>query len=128
MSDLVWPSLPGIDVAVTREPRYSTQIHEAVSGAEVRVSWRSAAKIRYRLRYNFTRTATAAPSPFGAYYETSVILHFLNTHLGSFDSFLYLDPYTAANVRVRLVDDSVRMVQVVSGAWAIESLELESVA
>ena len=57
-----------------------------------------------------------------------MILHFLNTHLGAFDSFLYPDPYTASNVRVRFVEDSLRMVQIVPGAWAIESLELESVA
>jgi hypothetical protein len=126
MSDLVFPSLPGVDVAVTREPAYATQVHEAVSGKEVRVSWRTAARIAYRLRFNFTRTATAAPSPYATSSETQVILDFLDTHLGSFDSFLYLDPYTAANVRVRLVEDSIRMEQMVPGVWTAE-LSLVSV-
>jgi hypothetical protein len=127
MSDLVFPSLPGVDVAVTREPAYATQVHESVSGKEVRVSWRTAPRIHYRLRFNVLRAATAAPSPFAAYHEEDVILHFLDTHLGSFDSFLYLDPHTNANVRVRLVEDSLRFEQIVPGLWQVSELSLVSV-
>ena len=126
MSDLVFPTLPGLSITVNREPRYATQIHEAVSGKEVRVGWRTVPRIRYQIKVT-TRNASNAPSPYASVTETQVILDFLNDHLGSLDSFLFPDPYTTSNVRVRLVEDSLRMTQIVSGWWAFESVEFESV-
>ncbi|MEY2668868.1 MAG: hypothetical protein RJA59_1506 [Pseudomonadota bacterium] len=127
MSSNLFPSLPGLDVKVSREPRYSTQVYESVSGREVRVSWRTQPRIRYTLRFNFARTYTQAPAPYTSYSEMGVLLSFLDTHLGSFDSFLYADPYTGSQVRVRLVEDSLKMTQVVSGIWAVEQLQMETV-
>jgi hypothetical protein len=112
---------------VAREPRYSTQVNESVSGREVRVSWRTQPRIRYTLRFNFLRTGTQAPSPYTSYSETGVILAFLDQHLGALGSFLYADPYTGAQVRVRLVEDSLQMVQIVPGVWEIGQLQLETV-
>ena len=127
MSDLVFPALPGLRPDVTRAPRYLPRCTRRCRGKEVRVSWRSSPKIRFGLRFDIARTGTMAPSPFGAISEMAVLLKFLDDHKGSLDSFLYPDPYTTSNVRVRLVEDSLRMVQIVSGVWAVESLELESV-
>ena len=126
MSDLVFPTLPGLSITVNREPRYATQIHEAVSGKEVRVGWRTVPKIRYQIKVT-ARNASNAPSPYSAITETQIILDFLDDHLGSLDSFLLPDPYTTSNVRVRFVEDSLRMTQIVSGWWAFESVEFESV-
>jgi len=127
MTSLVFPPLPGLDIAVSRQPYYATEVHEAVSGREVRVAWRTNPRVRYLLQVNGARTATQAPSPYSSYSEMGVLLAFLDTHLGSFDSFLYPDPYTGANVRVRLVEDSIRMTRVVDGWWKVESLELVTV-
>jgi hypothetical protein len=127
MSSEVFPTLPGLDVAVERSPSYATEVHESVSGKEVRVSWRTLPRISYKIRINGARTGTDAPSPYAAMDEMAVLIYFLDLHKGSFESFLYPDPYTGSNVRVRLVEDSLRMVQVVSGWWRIDSLELVSV-
>lgn len=127
MSDLLWPSLPGIDVQVTREPLYATQIYESVSGREVRVSWRTQPRYRYTLKFNVLRTGTQAPGAYTSYSEMGVILAFLDTHAGALGSFLYADPYTGSEVRVRFVEDSLQMTQIVPGAWAIDTLQLETV-
>jgi hypothetical protein len=127
MSSEVFPTLPGLDVAVERVPYYATETHESVSGKEVRVSWRTQPRIRYRITINGARTGTAAPSPFGAMSEMAALLHFLDAHFGSLESFLYPDPYTASNVRVRLVEDSLRMTKVVDGWWKVDGLEMVSV-
>lgn len=127
MSTLMFPDLPGADVAVSREPRYVTKIQEAVSGREVRTSWRTQPRVRYTLRFNFLRTATQAPSPNQGYSETGVILAFLDAHKGAFDSFQFRDPYTSETVQVRLVEDSVRMTKIVNGVWSVDSLQLDTV-
>lgn len=127
MSNLLFPSLPGLAPNVSREPRYATQVYESVSGREVRVSWRTQPKIRYTLTFNFARTHTQAPAPYTSYSEMGVLLAFLDIHLGAFDSFLYADPYTGAQVRVRLVSDSLEMVQIVSGVWGVGQLQMETV-
>jgi hypothetical protein len=127
MSSEVFPSLPCLNVAVEREPYYATETHESVSGKEVRVSWRTQPRIRYRLKINAARVGVQAPSPHTSYSEMGVLLAFLDMHRGSFESFLYPDPYTGSNVRVRLAEDSLAMTQIVPGVWAVESLELVSV-
>jgi len=127
MSALVFPSLPGLSPDVSREPRYATQIHEAISGRETRVSWRTTPRTVYTLTFNFARVSEAAPSPFAAYNEMSVLLKFLDDHRGAWDDFLFDDPYDAAQVRVRLVEDSIQMVQIVPGVWAVAQLQLATV-
>ena len=127
MSDNLFPSLPGLAPEVAREPRYATQIYESVSGREVRVSWRTQPRVRYTLKFNFLRTASQAPTPYTSYSEMGVLMSFLDTHLGSFGSFLFADPYTGSQVRVRFVEDSIRMTQIVSGIWSVEQLQLETV-
>lgn len=127
MSSEVFPTLPGLDVAVERVPYYATETHESVSGREIRVSWRTQPRIRYRLTINGARTGTMAPAPYAAMTEMEALLYFLDLHKGSFESFLYPDPYTAGNVRVRLVEDSLRMTQVVDGWWKVDGLELVTV-
>jgi len=126
MSSEVFPSLPGFDVAVDRVPYYATEIHESVSGKEIRVSWRTQPRIRYRITINGARTGTSAPSPYAAKNEMEALLYFLDLHKGSFESFLYPDPYTGSNVRVRLVEDSLRMTLVVPGWWSVQSMEFVS--
>lgn len=127
MSDLLFPALPGLNIRVARQPRYATEVYESVSGRECRVSWRTQPRIRYTLTFSFLRTFIQAPAPFTSYSETGVILAFLDQHLGALDSFLYADPYTGAWVRVRLVEDSVEMVQLAVGFWEVGRLQLETV-
>ena len=85
MSNLVFPSLPGLDIAVTRTPIYKTSIQEAASGTELRASRWSFPRYRYQLDFNYLRGASA-------YQELQTLFGFLGRHLGSFDSFLFTDP------------------------------------
>ena len=126
MSNALFPSLPGLGPNVSREPRYATQVYESVSGRSCRVSWRTQPKIRYTLRFNFARTNVQAPG-FPAYSEMGILLQFLDDNLGSAGSFLYADPYTGSQVRVRFIEDSIQMTQIVSGVWTVESLQMETV-
>lgn len=117
MSNLVFPSLPGVDINVERETIYSTTTRTSVSGKEYRTSWQASPRYRYKLKFNL-RTAWSAPSPFGAYNEVSVVQAFLDTHLGSWDSFLYTDPYSGSQVRVRFERDNLNLKQELTGAWS----------
>lgn len=127
MSSSVFPSLPGLDIQVERESFYKTTIHEAASGREDRTAWMATARYRYRLQVNVARTAVTAPAPWAAYSEPAILLKFLDDHKGAQDSFLYDDPYSGTQTRVRFQDDSLTIAQVASGMWSCE-FKLVSVA
>jgi phage-related protein len=127
MSSSVFPSLPGIDIAVERESFFKTTIHETASGKEDRTAWMNTPRYRYRVAFNVLRTSVTAPSPWGAYSEPGVIINFLDAHKGAQDSFLFDDPYTAVQTRVRFQEDSLNIKQIASGFWEC-SFELVSVA
>ena len=127
MSDYLFPAIPGTNISVSRESKYATSIYGSLSGAEVRVSWQTQPRYRYTVKFNFLRTNVQAPAPYTSYSEAGVVQWFLDVHHGSLDSFLFADPYTGSEVRVRLVDDSVRMTQIVFGIWTVEQFSLESV-
>ena len=127
MSSNVFPSLPGLDIAVEREAFYKTTIHETASGKEDRTAWQSAARYRYRLKFNVTRTSVTAPAPWAAYSEPAILLKFLDDHKGAQDSFLFDDPYSAVQTRVRFQSDTLRITQLASGMWACD-FELVSVS
>lgn len=120
MSDSVFPSLRGADVAVEREPFYRTSVYETVSGKEQRVSWDASPRYRYRVRFNVLRDDRAAPAPWAAYSEVGTVLKFLDDHKGSFDSFLFNDPLTGSQVRVRLEEDSLTIKRIVNHLWSAE--------
>lgn len=121
-----FPALPGVDVEVTREPQYKTKTFEAVSGKEVRASWRTTKRVLYTLRFNFLRSTVAAPSPLGAYSEAAVLDFFLDGCKGSFDQFTWAAPVDGS-VTVRLVEDSITYKQLVPGIWVVDSLQLITV-
>lgn len=119
MSNNVFPStLPGIDIAVEREAFYATTIHETASGLEDRTAWQPTARYRYGVRVNVVRNSTMAPAPWGAYSEPAILLKFLDDHQGAKDSFLFDDPYSGTQTRVRFVEDSLSITQVASGMWS----------
>jgi hypothetical protein len=119
MSALVYPALPGLTSDVVRTEEFATDVFETVSGKEQRTTWWTLPRFHYALKYEVTRTAVAAPAPFGAYSEIGVLLYFLDTHYGSFDSFLYDDPYDATQRRVRFKEDTMKITQIVPGHWEV---------
>ncbi|GAO01965.1 DUF2460 domain-containing protein [Anaeromyxobacter sp. PSR-1] len=121
MSNDVFPDLPGLDVEVDRTTLYRTSIYETAGGKEQRAAWWSSPRYRYRLRWNVLRADVAAAAPWAAYSEAAAVQRFFDVHLGAWDSFLMVDPYSGAQVRVRFVEDSLRFAREVPGVWAAEA-------
>jgi len=119
MSGLVFPVLPGWDVKRTADPTYSTKVYTSVSGQEQRAKWWPAPRIRYTVTINAARTAAAAPAPWAAYSEIGVVRYFQDTHFGSWDSFLFNDPYDGTQRQVRFDRDEIKTEQVVPGVWQV---------
>lgn len=144
MSANVFPTLALQRVEVSLVPSYSTRILESVSGKELRVSWRSASRTMYAIRYDALRTDASGRGNFtsgggssgaaaftswaynsgGSYTEQSIVQAFIDTHRGSWDSFFFNDPISNTQVRVRFVEDSITYRKFASGMWAVDSLKL----
>lgn len=85
MSNLVFPTLPGLTWNIARSPQWATRIQKAVSGKEFRSAWMSSPLYTFRLSYEMLREAAS-------FQEIQQLVAFFNNVRGSFDSFLYLDP------------------------------------
>lgn len=128
MSDQVFPSnLRGVSIEVERSTEYQTVILTSASGKEQRVQYQTVPRYRYRLRFHTLRQDKACPAPNAAYTETAIIQKFHDDHRGSWDSFLYDDPYSGSQVRVRFASDTLTFRRIVDRAWMIERLEMVQV-
>jgi hypothetical protein len=126
VSDNVLPVLPGFTVEPEISADYDNTEHVTISGKKQITNWSSVAGNVYRLSWETLRTGTMAPSPWGSYSEAAIIRYFFDVHLGHWDSWLMADPFTGSQVRVRWVEGSFRMRQIVPGAWTAEG-EVETV-
>lgn len=81
MSDVVYPSFPGLKWNVKRTPMWKTLSQESVSGKELTVSLMTYPNRKYSISYEFLRRS-----------EMEQIEGFFNQRRGKFDTFLYLDP------------------------------------
>lgn len=126
MSSSVFPTLPGVDISVNRRTSYATTVQSSSSGKEQRASWQSTPRYTYQVRFNFLRSDVAAPSPYAANNEMSVVQKFIDDHKGQWDSFLFVDPISGGQVRVRFTSDELTITQMVNGVWAAE-IEMVSV-
>lgn len=84
MSDLVYPTLPGLMPKFLRKPAWKSDIHEAWSGEETVISRRQFPRWHYTLSYEVLRSDAALP-------ERAQLMAFFNRHRGSGESFLYVD-------------------------------------
>lgn len=92
MSNLVFPSLPGLKWSSFRTPMWSNTVKTTDSGREfARAAW-SSPRWAYRLQYEFLRADSNA--------ELQQLVGFFNKHRGNFDTWLFLD-----------VDDSTALDQ-----------------
>lgn len=85
MSDLIFPQTSGLDITRTKTPEWKTITHRAVSGKETRTSLMSYPLWNFSLSYNLLRDDLTN--------ELENLIGFYNNVKGSFDTFLYLDPY-----------------------------------
>jgi hypothetical protein len=86
MTDYVFPmSLPGIGMKLTREPYTQVTVQEAASGRELRDTWWTLPRYRYKLSLDFMRSTAAL-------LEYQQILSFFVRQFGQYGSFLIVDP------------------------------------
>jgi hypothetical protein len=121
MSSLVFPTLPGSKMlAAQREPTYKTVIHEALSGKEIRDSYWVGNRVTYVIDHEGLRESVAAPAPYAAYNERSVLEYFHDTCKGSWDTFYFNDPATGLQVTVRFVNDKLDFKKKAAGLWTCQ--------
>jgi len=108
MSNQVFPTLPGLTWNVVRALEFHTRVQKAVSGREVRLAFMSSPMYTFKLSYSVLRQDTA-------YNEMKTLAGFFLARLGSFDSFLYLDPTdnTATNAAFGVGDGSTTQFQLI---------------
>jgi len=91
MSSQVFPSLPGLDIAVKRTQSHATLVQTAASGKEQRASFRSGRpRYSYSLTFNFLRQSGFSRNT--VYDELAKLSQFMADMKGRFDSFLFTDP------------------------------------
>lgn len=84
MSNAVFPSLPGVRMAMDWQPGFRTRVAESVSGLEIRSSDMAYPKHRFKLSFEVLRA--------GALAELQQIGGFFLARRGSWDSFLISHP------------------------------------
>lgn len=85
MSSLVFPSLPGQTIAVTRSPEYNTGMFRALSGKESRIAYQQYPLMTWELSFDLLRD-NITPSEYDALTGLFMAVQ------GRWDTFLYTDP------------------------------------
>lgn len=85
MSNLVFPTLPGLEWNVTRAPIWSTTKKQSVSGRQFRVANFSFPRYRYSMSFSVLRQG-------GSFTELAQVVGLFNQVYGDFDSWLFTDP------------------------------------
>ncbi len=85
MGNSVFPVLPGLAWSVQKTPTWSTQVQRSVNGRSLRAARFANPIWHFHLTYEFLRAGVQA--------ELQSLMGFFNLRQGSFDSFLYSDPY-----------------------------------
>ena len=86
MSSAVYPDLPGLQFPVGRRPIWKSYRDETSSGREFATTFWTYPRYEFTLRYEFLRDK--AP-----YVELQQLVGLFNAVYGSFDSFLFRDPF-----------------------------------
>ena len=89
MSSAVYPTFQGLMPTVVRAPTWTTNIQRSVSGRELRGSYQIYPVYAIELGYEFLRDGTAGT-------ELAQLTGFYLARQGSYDSFLYSDPYDSS--------------------------------
>jgi uncharacterized protein (TIGR02217 family) len=104
MSDVVFPTLPGLAWGVTKTPVWKTVTHESVSGMEYRTAVMTYPRYRISMKYEFLRAGQG-------YTELQQLVGFFNARRGSWDDFLWqdLDDYQATAVNFGTGDGATKI-------------------
>lgn len=93
MSNLIFPTLAGLQWDRTKTPEFSTSTKRTTSGKETRVSFFSYPIWNFSISFEFLRTDATID-------ELAALVGLFNQCKGSYDTFLFSDPYdnTVANM------------------------------
>lgn len=83
MSNLLFPSLPGISIERPRAPVWKSTVQESVSGKVVAITAQTYPRWKYKLSFEFLRA--------GAHAELQQIVGLFNQMRGRVDTFLFMD-------------------------------------
>ncbi len=86
MSNLAYPTLPGLGWPITKTSEWSTTKQRAASGKELRSSLYANPLLHWELKYHYLKNTGSAPT------ALNTLLDFFDRHGGDFDSFLFTDP------------------------------------
>jgi hypothetical protein len=118
MSALVWPDLPGLDIAVERETEEpDVTVRRTVNRKEYRTLWPAPPVYHYKLKFNYLDQNTAAPAPFGTYNQVSVLSSFIDTVYGTWDTFSYTDPIDGTSRTVRFEQGTLKLKKLAEGMF-----------
>jgi uncharacterized protein (TIGR02217 family) len=108
MSNLVFPSLPGLEWNVVRAPIFSTTKRASVSGRRFAFANYSFPRYKYTMSFSVLRQG-------GSYTELQQVVGLFNQCYGDFDTFLWTDPddYTVTAQPFGSGDASTRSFQLV---------------
>lgn len=107
MSDILFPTLPGVTWRATWTPTFRTKVQSAVSGKEYRASLMANPLYNLTLSYEFLRH--------GSRQELRQLVGFYLARRGAFDNFLYRmeDDCTVTDQLVGIADGTTRSFQLV---------------
>lgn len=85
MSTLVMPEWAGLGLKITREPFTEVNVLTSLSGRELRSTWQTQPRYRYKISVDFARANAATM-------EFQQLVNFFARMFGRYDSFLFTDP------------------------------------
>lgn len=85
MSNMIFPTLPGLMWDIQKHPLYSTEVMRSVSGKEVRAAFYSNPIWEWSLKFEFLRG-------YNAFTEFAQLQSFFSRLQGPYDSFLWTEP------------------------------------
>jgi hypothetical protein len=89
MSNLIFPSLMGLQYPVNKSPYFDTNIQKSKGGREVRAQEQSIPLWKWRMKWYMRQNRLQTAQTYDDYQR---LLGFFAYHGGAFDSFLYQDP------------------------------------
>lgn len=88
MSNLVFPSLPGLAWGLTKKPKWASRVQKSVSGKRQAIGYMSYPLYEWSLQFNVLRE-------YGSFTELETLQGFFNQMKGQVDTFLFADPADA---------------------------------
>lgn len=111
----MFPSLPGLDIAVKRTIAWSNAKQIGTSGKEQRAAFWSTPRYQYELTFNVLRQIGFSPNTIQD--EVAILTGFFNSMQGSFGSFNFTDPTDSVTRLCRFDQDTLDLEQIVFLAW-----------